>query len=253
MANTLQETDIYSEAKNPTANVNPKKLGAVWINYTTGDTFVCSNNTHNRNIWVQTNKKMLDAMQSEINKTISNFKTTVVTVDGLIWRESVGTLFYNHLIGGVLNPGRGTPIELTGIYSPTTVIFEYRNWEQRYIFAKFRVTKPVLWSHAASAYAPASVHWDWCFSILEYISHGRVTTVKTNVGGKLLTIPGKEYCCMLFWGRGQWTTFEYVRTGWGNPTYTTDKGWHYNRFGQTVANCGGRWDAAMNVGGGVYW
>lgn len=74
MANTLQETDIYSEARNPTANVNPKKLGAVWINYTTGDTFVCSNNTHNRNVWVQVSKSAIDNLDKKFTTVIEEIR-----------------------------------------------------------------------------------------------------------------------------------------------------------------------------------
>lgn len=43
--------DIYAGNTNPTANINPKRLGAFYINYITGETFTCINNNLNANKW----------------------------------------------------------------------------------------------------------------------------------------------------------------------------------------------------------
>ena len=36
---------------NPTTSTNPESVGAEWHNTTTGQIFICSNNTTNENVW----------------------------------------------------------------------------------------------------------------------------------------------------------------------------------------------------------
>ena len=43
--------DIYSGPNNPTANINPKIIGAFYINTQTAKLFVCTDNTINNNTW----------------------------------------------------------------------------------------------------------------------------------------------------------------------------------------------------------
>lgn len=43
--------DIYSGPNDPTANINPKIIGAFYINTKTAKLFVCTDNTFNKNVW----------------------------------------------------------------------------------------------------------------------------------------------------------------------------------------------------------
>lgn len=43
--------DIYSGPTDPTNKINPKIVGAFYINTTTAKLFVCTNNTINNNVW----------------------------------------------------------------------------------------------------------------------------------------------------------------------------------------------------------
>ena len=47
----LSNSDVYINDNNPTTDINPKTVGALWINYKTGTQFTCSDNTKNKNVW----------------------------------------------------------------------------------------------------------------------------------------------------------------------------------------------------------
>ena len=66
--------DIYSGPNNPTANINPKIIGAFYINTQTAKLFVCTDNTINNNTWKICNP---DVKIPEI--PIPKFKTSVIT------------------------------------------------------------------------------------------------------------------------------------------------------------------------------
>lgn len=51
MINRLYDSDVYSGEGIPESNINPDKRGAIYIDYNTGDRYICSNNTPNANIW----------------------------------------------------------------------------------------------------------------------------------------------------------------------------------------------------------
>ena len=51
----LANEDIYTGSIDPTPTVNPKTLGALYINYATGKMWVCADNTLNNNRWVWLN------------------------------------------------------------------------------------------------------------------------------------------------------------------------------------------------------
>jgi len=42
---------IYRDDNNPTIDVNPPQKGVLWVNTTTGEIFVCLDNTPNKNVW----------------------------------------------------------------------------------------------------------------------------------------------------------------------------------------------------------
>lgn len=66
--------DIYSGPNDPTANINPKIIGAFYINTQTAKLFVCTDNTINNNTWKMCNP---DVEIPEI--PIPKFKTSVIT------------------------------------------------------------------------------------------------------------------------------------------------------------------------------
>lgn len=82
--------DIYTGTSDPSTNINPKILGAFYINTKTAKLFVCTDNTFNKNVWVLANdykKELKDYIDSElipINQKISNLKVAgeSITVNG---------------------------------------------------------------------------------------------------------------------------------------------------------------------------
>ena len=42
---------IIKSAQDPTTNINPPNKGTIWVNTTTGEIFVCVDNTPNKNVW----------------------------------------------------------------------------------------------------------------------------------------------------------------------------------------------------------
>ena len=64
----LSESDLYNSNTEPNNNVNPKSLGAMWINYSNGKHYICSNNTMNNNTWLDP----IDILTNEINSNINN-------------------------------------------------------------------------------------------------------------------------------------------------------------------------------------
>lgn len=64
----LAESDLYNSNTTPTNNVNPKSLGAMWINYTNGRYYICSNNTINKNVWLDP----ISILTNEINTNVNN-------------------------------------------------------------------------------------------------------------------------------------------------------------------------------------
>ena len=52
MADELKVTDIYVGSSDPTNNINPRIKGALYINNTLGETWVCIDNTKDNNQWI---------------------------------------------------------------------------------------------------------------------------------------------------------------------------------------------------------
>lgn len=59
MATQLTDQDVFVSNTNPTTNVNPKVVGALWINYITGKVYVCKSNMHNSNVWILANPDII--------------------------------------------------------------------------------------------------------------------------------------------------------------------------------------------------
>lgn len=80
----LTASDIFTDSRDPGTNVNPKVLGSLWINYTTGEQFVCKDNTLNKNVWVSSTKVIredLDKLEDSITDKLDDI---TVSVNGAI-------------------------------------------------------------------------------------------------------------------------------------------------------------------------
>ena len=72
----LTNEDIYTGITDPSPTVNPKIIGAFYINTQTAKLFVCTDNTINRNVWKMCNPDVEIPEIPEI--PIPQFKTSVI-------------------------------------------------------------------------------------------------------------------------------------------------------------------------------
>lgn len=92
----LTASDIFTDSRDPGTNVNPKVLGSLWINYNTGEQFVCKDNTLNKNVWVSSTKVIredLDKLEDSVSDKIDDITVTL---------KGGGRMLYGARIG--LNP-----------------------------------------------------------------------------------------------------------------------------------------------------
>ena len=68
----LSESDLYNSNTEPNNNVNPKSLGAMWINYSNGRHYICSNNTMNNNTWLDP----IGILTNEFNRKIEDLNSS---------------------------------------------------------------------------------------------------------------------------------------------------------------------------------
>lgn len=47
----LETHDIYTDDVIPSASINPKKLGSLWVDYKKNKLYICSSNSNNKNVW----------------------------------------------------------------------------------------------------------------------------------------------------------------------------------------------------------
>ena len=87
----LSESDLYNSNTEPNNNVNPKSLGAIWINYSNGRHYICSNNTMNNNTWLDpigiltndTNNR-INSINSNINNLTNDTNNRINTINSNI-------------------------------------------------------------------------------------------------------------------------------------------------------------------------
>lgn len=76
----LANEDIYVESTPPNPNVNPKIVGAYWINKNDGNCYVCKDNSFNKNVWIKVGDydKQIEEIKTIINSkggySLPNFK-----------------------------------------------------------------------------------------------------------------------------------------------------------------------------------
>ena len=94
----LTASDIFTDSRDPGTNVNPKVLGSLWINYNTGEQFVCKDNTLNKNVWVSTTKKIQDSITNIENNFTSKLEEMLD-----------GGMVYSGIISSTLEKGEQLP------------------------------------------------------------------------------------------------------------------------------------------------
>jgi hypothetical protein len=86
----LTNEDIYTGTVNPSTNINPKIIGAFYINTKTAKLFVCKDNTINRNVWEMCNPDVVIPEMPEIPVPKFKFEVTLADVcykvlQNLVW------------------------------------------------------------------------------------------------------------------------------------------------------------------------
>ena len=80
----LSESDLYNSNTEPNNNVNPKSLGAMWINYSNGRHYICSNNTMNNNTWLDPIGILTNELNSNINNLTNDTNNRINTINSNI-------------------------------------------------------------------------------------------------------------------------------------------------------------------------
>lgn len=80
----LTASDIFTDSRDPGTNVNPKVLGSLWINYNTGEQFVCKDNTLNKNVWVSSTKVIREDLDKLENSVSDKIDDITVSLNGTI-------------------------------------------------------------------------------------------------------------------------------------------------------------------------
>lgn len=99
----LDSQDVFTSNRDPDARINPKVVGSMWLNYSSGSVFLCSDNSLNANIWLRcgmtraeiealinnlVNAKLssinsrIDSLSSQIKSGSGYFKSTVISNGG---------------------------------------------------------------------------------------------------------------------------------------------------------------------------
>ena len=87
----LSESDLYNSNTEPNNNVNPKSLGAMWINYSNGRHYICSNNTMNNNTWLDPIGILTNEFNSNINNLTNDTNNRINTINSNIEKLTTDT------------------------------------------------------------------------------------------------------------------------------------------------------------------
>ena len=87
----LSYSDFYTFNSNPTATVNPAKVGVVWINNKDKKIFICTDNTLNKNKWEETpNMALLEGKVEDALKELEDMTQEIRTyASGLEYRKRI--------------------------------------------------------------------------------------------------------------------------------------------------------------------
>lgn len=129
MSNMLTASDIYTDVVDPNSRVNPKKVGSLWVNYSTGNIWVCSSNQLNNNRWT----KVADDLKNWVQETIVK-----LTSNSLLLSEYKGKLLNTNLYQLIVNSGYGSRVPNDENY------IHYGLWH-KFINAKFKTPDIPYW------------------------------------------------------------------------------------------------------------
>ena len=73
--------DIYTVPVGPTNNINPKSLGAMWINYSNGKHYICTDITPDNNIWLDPIGQLTIDFNSIIERLTNEFNAKIDTIN----------------------------------------------------------------------------------------------------------------------------------------------------------------------------
>lgn len=108
MVSTLTANDIYTDVVDPNNKVNPKKVGSLWVNSSTGNIWVCSSNTLNNNKWIKVDddlKNKVDDLKNWVQETIVK-----LTSNSLLLSDYKGNILNTNLYQLIVNSGYGSRI-----------------------------------------------------------------------------------------------------------------------------------------------
>jgi hypothetical protein len=95
----LNESDLYNSNTSPDVKVNPKSLGAMWINYSNGRHYICKDNTNNKNVWLDPIEELTNEINS-LNKRIDSIKPVGLGYDqqwyDVTTERTPGVIYYNN-------------------------------------------------------------------------------------------------------------------------------------------------------------
>lgn len=144
----LSYSDFYTFNSDPTANVNPTKVGVVWINNKDKKIFLCTDNSLNKNKWEQVpNMELLEGKVEDALKELEDMSQEIRTyASGLEYKNQVliagETYRWEYDIDLELSPELYLAVGDTGAM--------YRGMEfQFYINGKYH---PVAYCHLGDAW-----------------------------------------------------------------------------------------------------
>lgn len=91
----LANEDIYVESTYPNPNVNPKIVGAYWINKNDGTCYVCKDNSFNKNVWIKVGDydKQIEEIKTFINSKVGY---TIPDTANYKYKKSLHTILREH-------------------------------------------------------------------------------------------------------------------------------------------------------------
>lgn len=89
----LSESDLYNSNTSPDVKVNPKSLGAMWINYTNGNFYICNDNTFNKNIWLDPIGQLTNEINTNVNNRLQQTETEIARITEKV--NNIKQLGYN--------------------------------------------------------------------------------------------------------------------------------------------------------------
>ena len=119
----LDSQDVFTSNRDPDARINPKVVGSMWLNYSSGSVFLCSDNSLNANIWLRCGmtraeiealiNNLVNAKLSSINSRIDSLSSSINSrIDSLSSQIRSGSGYFKST---VISNSAGIPISYVEI------------------------------------------------------------------------------------------------------------------------------------------